>query len=66
MLAGPTPAAAAASPAAGMGEVYPDVEAWGPKQLLAFEKEALGFYVSGHPLDRYRGDLAALCVGGDE
>jgi DNA polymerase-3 subunit alpha len=41
----------------GMGEVYPDVEAWGPKQLLAFEKEALGFYVSGHPLDRYRGDL---------
>jgi DNA polymerase-3 subunit alpha len=40
-----------------MGEVYPDVEAWSPKQLLAFEKEALGFYVSGHPLDRYRTDL---------
>jgi DNA polymerase-3 subunit alpha len=37
--------------------VYQDVEGWGPKQLLAFEKEALGFYVSGHPLDRYRGDL---------
>ncbi|HEU4726881.1 MAG TPA: DNA polymerase III subunit alpha, partial [Kofleriaceae bacterium] len=41
----------------GMGEVYPDIEIWSPKQLLAFEKEALGFYVSGHPLDRYRGDL---------
>jgi DNA polymerase-3 subunit alpha len=41
----------------GMGEVYPEVEIWGPKQLLAFEKEALGFYVSGHPLDRYRSDL---------
>ena len=41
----------------GMGEVYAEVEIWGPKQLLAFEKEALGFYVSGHPLDRYRGDL---------
>jgi DNA polymerase III subunit alpha len=41
----------------GMGEVYADTEIWGPKQLLAFEKEALGFYVSGHPLDRYRGDL---------
>ena len=40
-----------------MGETYPDVEPWGPKQLLAFEKEALGFYISGHPLDRYRGDL---------
>jgi DNA polymerase-3 subunit alpha len=49
-----------ARPAAGtpsMGEVYPEIEIWGPKQLLAFEKEALGFYVSGHPLDRYRGDL---------
>ncbi|MEO8703966.1 MAG: DNA polymerase III subunit alpha, partial [Kofleriaceae bacterium] len=49
-------AAASASPALG-GEVYPEIEAWGPKQLLAFEKEALGFYISGHPLDRYRGDL---------
>jgi DNA polymerase-3 subunit alpha len=39
------------------GETYPTVEAWNHKQLLAFEKEALGFYVSGHPLDRYRGDL---------
>jgi DNA polymerase-3 subunit alpha len=38
-------------------EVYPDVEPWTPKQLLAFEKEALGFYISGHPLDRYRADL---------
>jgi DNA polymerase-3 subunit alpha len=43
--------------AAGLQEAYPDVEQWSPKQLLAFEKEALGFYVSGHPLDRYRGDL---------
>jgi DNA polymerase-3 subunit alpha len=39
------------------GETYPDVEPWGAKQLLAFEKEALGFYVSGHPLDRYRSEL---------
>jgi DNA polymerase-3 subunit alpha len=52
------PAAAdTAKPAAGQGEVYPDLEPWSPKQLLAFEKEALGFYISGHPLDRYRGDL---------
>jgi DNA polymerase-3 subunit alpha len=46
-----------AAPPSGAGEIYPDIEAWGPKQLLAFEKEALGFYISGHPLDRYRGDL---------
>ena len=39
-------------------EVYPEVEEWTAKQLLAFEKEALGFYISGHPLDRYRGDLS--------
>ena len=40
------------------GESYPELEPWNPKQLLAFEKEALGFYISGHPLDRYRGDLS--------
>ena len=40
------------------GEIYPELEAWSQKQLLAFEKESLGFYMSGHPLDRYRGDLA--------
>ncbi|CDM64813.1 DNA polymerase III subunit alpha [Pyrinomonas methylaliphatogenes] len=28
-------------------------EAWSPAQLLAAEKEALGFYVTGHPLDGY-------------
>ncbi len=43
--------------AAQQGETMPELEPWSPKQLLAFEKEALGFYVSGHPLDRYRGDL---------
>jgi DNA polymerase-3 subunit alpha len=39
-------------------EVYPKAEEWAPKQLLAFEKESLGFYISGHPLDRYQGDLS--------
>ncbi|HUH04389.1 MAG TPA: OB-fold nucleic acid binding domain-containing protein, partial [Kofleriaceae bacterium] len=41
-----------------MADEYPDVPEWTPKQLLAFEKEALGFYISGHPLDRYRSDLS--------
>lgn len=40
-----------------VSDVYPTVEEWGAKQLLAFEKESLGFYISGHPLDRYRTDL---------
>ena len=31
----------------------PDIEEWSENQRLAFEKESLGFYVSGHPLKRY-------------
>jgi DNA polymerase-3 subunit alpha len=42
----------------GAPETYPTVEPWASKELLAFEKEALGFYISGHPLDRYRADLS--------
>ena len=32
----------------------PDIDEWDEKQLLAFEKESLGFYLSGHPLNRYK------------
>ena len=38
-------------------EEYPDVPSWAPQARLAFEKENLGFYVSGHPLDRWVDDL---------
>lgn len=31
----------------------PNVSEYGKEQLLAFEKEVLGIYVSGHPLDEY-------------
>jgi DNA polymerase III subunit alpha len=31
----------------------PEVEEWDEKTLLTNEKESLGFYVTGHPLDRY-------------
>jgi DNA polymerase-3 subunit alpha len=31
----------------------PDVRAWSETEALAFEKEALGLYMSGHPLQRY-------------
>ncbi len=30
---------------------------WPDKLRLAYEKECLGFYVSGHPLDRYKPDM---------
>jgi DNA polymerase-3 subunit alpha len=35
----------------------PQVHEWPEPQILAFEKEMLGFYVSGHPLARYAGTL---------
>jgi DNA polymerase III subunit alpha len=31
----------------------PGIPEWEVEQRLAFEKETLGFYVSGHPLDRF-------------
>ena len=36
----------------------PQVKEWPEPQLLAFEKEMLGLYVSGHPLARYARQLA--------
>ena len=35
----------------------PDVSSWTEGQKLAFEKEALGLYLSGHPIDRFHHDL---------
>ena len=32
----------------------PDVAAWTEAQRLAKEKEIIGFFISGHPLERYR------------
>jgi DNA polymerase-3 subunit alpha len=32
----------------------PDVPEWPPQQKLGGEKEVLGFYVTGHPLEQYR------------
>ena len=30
---------------------------WPDKLLLAYEKEAIGFYITAHPLDRYAGEI---------
>lgn len=32
------------------------------KSILAFEKESLGFYLSGHPLDGYEEKIKLLCI----
>jgi DNA polymerase-3 subunit alpha len=36
----------------------PKVEKWTETERLAREKEILGFFISGHPLNRYREDVA--------
>ncbi len=38
----------------------PDIPEWPEAERLAGEKEVLGFYVTGHPLEKYRAQLAAL------
>jgi DNA polymerase III subunit alpha len=38
----------------------PDVPPWTEAQQLAFEKEALGLYMSGHPLERFGDELKAF------
>lgn len=42
---------------------YPDMKEWPQAQLLAFEKELLGFYLSGHPLDRYKVEIRTFTSG---
>jgi DNA polymerase-3 subunit alpha len=38
----------------------PDGPAWTEAQQLAFEKESLGLYMSGHPLERFSEELKAF------
>ncbi len=43
---------------------YPEIDEWDQKKRLTREKECLGFYVTGHPLDDYR-DLLKSCALSD-
>ncbi len=43
-------------------EELPEVAAWDTSQRLAFEKEALGFYVSGHPMDSIESEVSSICT----
>ncbi|MBX2812091.1 MAG: DNA polymerase III subunit alpha [Myxococcales bacterium] len=45
-------------------EVYQDeVSEWAETERLRAEKEAIGFYITGHPLDRYKSDVRGLVDG---
>ncbi|MEZ5065591.1 MAG: DNA polymerase III subunit alpha [bacterium] len=40
----------------------PEAETWSPSQLLTLEKEALGVYYSGHPLDRWGTEVRSFAT----
>ncbi len=64
MFAAATPAVPAAAANVSTGE-YAKVEEWSEKERLSFEKESIGFYVSGHPLYAFEKELkryARPCV----
>ncbi|MGO9312059.1 MAG: DNA polymerase III subunit alpha [Syntrophobacteraceae bacterium] len=39
----------------------PDIADWDSRLRLQFEKESLGFYISGHPLDFYSEHIRSVC-----
>ncbi len=51
-----------AAPEAPRLEEYPQVEPWDLHETLSREKQSLGFYVSGHPLNRYGVELGRFEV----
>ena len=44
-----------------MKEEYPEVEDWTEQELLEFEEESLGLYLSAHPMDRYAKEVRRYC-----
>lgn len=44
-----------------LADKYPDVPEWLETEILMKEKEMLGFYLSGHPLDRLADEIS-LCA----
>ena len=43
----------------------PNVNERSPQEILAWEKETLGFYISGHPLDEFREKFSNLTTSKD-
>jgi len=39
---------------------YPDISEWTETERLSYEKESLGFYITGHPLNKYLSKIKAI------
>ncbi len=48
----------------GSDDSLPDIPEWDHKELLANEKETIGFYITGHPLSRFA-DRLGMIVNAD-
>jgi DNA polymerase-3 subunit alpha len=54
---------ALAAPASAAGEAaarFADARPWTERELLAYEKASIGFFMSGHPMERYAAEAARL------
>lgn len=40
----------------------PDIDEWDREAILKMEKDALGFYISGHPLEKYKNQFRRLSI----
>ncbi|MGE5799344.1 MAG: DNA polymerase III subunit alpha [Syntrophaceae bacterium] len=54
------PEGAAAGPEYTEKDLLPDTDEWEHGQVLLYEKETLGFYITGHPLLRYADKLKLI------
>ncbi|MFB0519319.1 MAG: DNA polymerase III subunit alpha [Acidobacteriota bacterium] len=43
-------------------QLIPDMEEWSERKLLGYEKDALGFYITGHPLTRFESELKEFSI----
>jgi DNA polymerase-3 subunit alpha len=62
LFGGGAPAASGPAPGAQRSVDLPVVDRWPETQVLAYEKESLGIYMSSHPLARYERPLRAFAT----
>ena len=48
--------------ATGASSTYPDIPEWNKREMLASEKEALGFFLTSHPLAEMAGTIQQFCT----